>query len=206
MSKTYAGNDNWPTPVTLADDGDAAAMTIVAASFESALDRTKWLRERLANGAGVVPLSSMPRVETSGTYTETVFNGVYHALNSNNTGATFQIAIPLIHGLTMSSLVAYFIPRTGRGGLPATKPSIKLARGSFVAGAVLGSESVISTDSYMPVSLIDYEDQKIKALECTVSGHVVDTDGYVYTLTISDESGANALAGNDYFALKVAYQ
>lgn len=202
MSTTYAGNDNWPTPVTIADDGDAAAMTIVSATEESTLDRTQWLRKRLTRPF-ILPLGSMPYVQLANRFA-TDYNHM-SVTTATAVGDTAKWTLSrLVHGLSVSAVEVLFVPKTTHAGLPATPPAVQFMRWRVESGVAPPVVESLASTTYSPVSFADYTDGEVKVISC-LAGHTVDNENYIYQVAIVDESGANAVVGNTYFAVRVTY-
>ncbi len=202
MSTLYAGNHAFPTPIEIADDGDPAAMAINGAAIEGLADRTVWLRNQMRR-VRMIPVGAAAYSVNSGTVT---LSYTYLALVATSVGGAV-VKIPLtdlVHSATISAVELIFIPDGGHAALPAVLPAVTLARFQIVVGNAAAAPGVIVTDSYVPDNLAEYENATFKSIMATTS-HVVDIEEYVYQVIIEDESGANALAGNTFYAVRVYY-
>jgi hypothetical protein len=123
-----------------------------------------------------------------------------------------RIAIPvgpaIWNGGTISALKLIFTPAgsTGRGGLlPGSNiaATLKYYTPNFGGTALLGTLG--STGTYSPVSFADYTNGLPKSLTIPCGAHLIDTSANCYVLEVTDEHGANAIAGNIFHALEITY-
>ncbi len=200
MSSTYAGSDTFPTPITIPDDGDAAAMTVLGAAVEGLADRTVFLRSQMKRPV-LIQCGSIPFVTFTGTFTPD--QNDQSVVTSVAIGGEYRARIAVLDGETISSIDVFFVPDAGpRGGALGTAPKVRLLRLAISAGGTPAAPSVVATATYVPDGT--YEDSKYKVM--TVSpAHAVDAEGYAYYLSIVDEDGANAIVGNAYVAFRVNY-
>jgi hypothetical protein len=117
---------------------------------------------------------------------------------------SFSLGSLIPHGATLTSVELRFTPVGGHSNLPAGNISISLTKYTPAVGGAIGAGTVLASATYSPVSLGDYNNGNIKSL--TISpGAVIDSASSFYSFTLADESGANAVAGNAYHALVMAY-
>lgn len=199
MSSPYVAGTAWvPTSgIDLVDDGDPAAVAGLVATDEAALDRTEqFTRPKL------VALGSVPYVSNAGHFaTDYNFMGV---VTSTTVGDQYKCTLPLVQGATITSIDVIFLPKDTHAANPATPPAISLIRWSVAPDAVPGSIDIVDTASYAPATWPDYINGEAKRIEMTMT-HVVDVEGYVYQLAVTDESGGSSIVGNAYIAYRVNY-
>lgn len=198
MSAYIPGTAWVPTSgISIASDAVPATVAALSATDEAALDRTEqFTRPKL------VALGSVPYVTNAGRFA-TDFN-IMSVTTSVAVGDEYRCALSLVQGATISSIDVIFLPKDTHGGNPANAPTISLARWSIAPDAVPGSVEVVDTATYVPAAWPDYINSETKRVEMTMT-HVVDAEGYVYLLSVVDESGANAIVGNAYIAYRVNY-
>jgi len=206
MSSTYAGADTYLESPLLPDDGDTpSAAGIGRPAFETAMDRTTWLRAQMKRPK-LVALGAVPYMTNASRYA-TVFN--YQSVTTATAAGDEYRAtlVGLVHGAIIASIDVIFTPKTtARGGWPlGSAPVISLVRVAVgPSGGTPGAPSVVATATYAPVSQADYQDGKFKVMTVSPT-HTVDAEAYVYQLSVVDESGANAIPGGTYFAYRVNY-
>lgn len=200
MSSPYVAGTAWvPTSgIDMIDDGDPATVAGLVATDEAALDRTEqFTRPKL------VPLGAYSFVSGVGDF-QLSFDrmGLY---TTPGTGDICRVPmIGLVQGATITSIDVIFLPEVTHAGNPGTPPAVALVRWSVAPDAVPGAVDVVDTATYAPAVFPDYINGETKRIEMAMS-HVVDVEGYVYQIQITDESGANALPGNEYIAYRVNY-
>lgn len=199
MSSVYTGARAWVATATVPDDGDAANAASVVPAIEAVADQASCIVSD-----DLVPLGSIPFASAGGFFSLD-FNYL-NVVTATTVGDEYRAAIKLVNGATVSSIDVFFVPKTtARGGWPlGSAPKVTLSRHAITAGGTMGALSVVSTATYVPVSQADYQNGQVKVM--TVSpAHVVDADGYIYLLSVTDEAGANAIVGGAYLAYRVNY-
>lgn len=200
MSSPYTPTAGW-TAINVLDDGDAASASgIGAATFEALADRV----EQLAHPKWV-PCGAKSFKSVAGRFSLDIdYLGLVTATAA---GDTVTIMLEnLVHGAEISTIDVLFVPdTTARGGWPlGSAPVITLTRWAIPTGGV-SSNVLVDTATYTPVSQADYQNGNFKVISMGSIGEVVDTLQYLYALTITDESGANAIPGALYAAYRVFY-
>jgi hypothetical protein len=139
-------------------------------------------------------------VGSQGFYPIVVYTGA-----TDNYGFEIPLDAFLIHGATLSTATLYLRPISGHGGLPTRQPKFGIVRKS-VAGYNTAAESLLTT-SYAQLaagSVVAYEaDSTI--VYTPDQNNVIDRTLYSYTLVLYDEGGTNALAGNRYAQVRLAF-
>lgn len=195
MSSVYTAAKSWVDTITVLDDGDAANAASIAPALEALADQASCLV-----APKVVALGSLTYVDTTAWTVD--FNVM--AVGTSTLGDEFKAAIEVVNGATIGSIEVLFVPDGTHAALPANKPSITLSRHALTTGvAPANVVSVVSTATYAPVSLADYNNGQLKAITISPS-HTVDAYGYTYYLSIVEESGANAKVGA-YYAYRINY-
>lgn len=199
MSSVYSGARAWVASVTVLDDGDNAEAASIAPGIEAVADQASCLVSD-----DFVPLGSIPFASSASRFALD-FNYL-NVVTATAAGDEYRAAIKLVNGATVASIDVFFIPKTtARGGWPlGSAPVVSLLRHAITAGGTMGAPSTVATATYVPVSQLDYQNGQNKVM--TVSpAHVVDADGYIYMLSVTDEAGANAIPGGAYLAYRVNY-
>lgn len=199
MSSVYTGARAWVATATVPDDGDAAAAASVSSPLEAVADQVSCLVSDDLIALGSIPFSS-----AAGRFSLD-FNYL-NVVTATAAGDEYRAQIRLVNGATVASIDVFFVPKTtARGGWPlGTAPIVSLLRHAVVAGGTMGAVSTVATATYVPVSQADYQNGQNKVM--TVSpAHIVDADGYLYFLSVTDEAGANAIVGGAYLAYRVNY-
>lgn len=200
MSHVYTGARAWVPTVTVLDDGDDAdAAGIGAAAFEGLADQASCIVSD-----DFVPLGSIPFASSASRFA--IDFNYLNVVTATAAGDEYRAAIKLVNGATVASIDVFFVPKTtARAGWPlGSAPVVSLLRHAITAGGTMGVPSTVATATYVPVSQVDYQNGQNKVV--TISpAHVVDADGYIYLLSIVDESGANAIPGGAYLAYRVFY-
>lgn len=198
----YVPGTGWvPTSgISIADDSDPASTAVLASTDEAALDRTEQFTM-----TKLIPLGSLPFTTGASHF---ALEGTRQSLvTSTAAGDQAVFVLPghlLVHGATLTQIDLLFVPTTGRAGLPFDAPKLAIARYALAAGAAPGSSTVIADDQAATGTLPTYENGQVKQLGVAVS-HVIDAKAYVYQVVVDDESGANAVPGNRYFAIRLTY-
>lgn len=200
MSSAYVPGTGWvaTSGITVIDDGDPATVAGLVATDEAALDRTEqFTRPKL------VALGAVPYVTSSGNFS-TDFNFM-SVTTATAVGDDYKCSLlGLVQGATISTIDVIFLPAAGHAANPANPPSVALIRWSVAPDDVPGAIDIIATGTYATLGWPDYINGEAKRM--TVSpAHVVDCEGYVYQLVVTDESGANAIVGNSYIAFRINY-
>lgn len=200
MSSAYTPTAGWPA-INVLDDGDpATASGIGAATFEALADRV----EQLAHPKWV-PCGAKSFKSVAGRFN---LNTDYLGLETATAaGDTVTIMLDdLLDGAEISTIDVIFTPKTtARGGWPlGSAPNITLTRWAIPSGGV-SSNVLVDTATYTPVSQADYQNGNFKVISMSGVAAVVDTLSYLYALTITDESGANAIPGALFAAYRVFY-
>lgn len=195
MSAIYTGLKSWVDTITTPDDGDPADAASIVPALEALADQASCVV-----ASKVIALGSLPYVDTTGWTVD--FNVM--AVGTSTLGDEFKASLDVVHGATISTVEVLFVPDGTHAALPANKPSITLSRHALTTGvAPANVVSVVTTGTYVPVSLADYNNGQLKAI--TISpAHTVDAYGYAYYLSIVEESGANAKVGA-YYAVRINY-
>jgi hypothetical protein len=199
MSTTYAGADAFPTPITIPDDGDPAAMAILGAALEDLADRTVWNRAQRRRTV-LIPLASIP-IETSDDFTIIGSGGF---VTGTAVGGVAKFPLALDNGATLTGISLRFIAQNGRGSLPATFPKLQLLESDLTVGAGAPSPSTVTTNEYAPANLAEYNNGNIKTFT-SLCGLTVDAVNKVYHAVVIDEEGVNSIVGNKYFAIALTY-
>lgn len=196
----YVPGTTWvPTSsISTADDATPATVASLVATDEAALDRTQQFTM-----AKWFALGGLPYVSASGNFS----TGFNYLSIATSVSSGDQANIPLhnlVHGATISMIDVMFAAATGHAGLPAVAPSITLVRVPIVAGSTPGVPAVIATGTYVPTTLVNYNNGNNKLIT-VFPAHVVDAEGYVYQLRVTDESGANSIPGAGFAAARITY-
>ena len=199
MSTVYTGARAWVATADVLDDGDPAEAGSIAPALEALADQASCLVSDDLIALGSIPFSSAAaRFSLDFNYLNVV--------TATAAGDEYRAQIRLVNGATVASIDVFFVPKTTvRGGWPlGTAPIVALLRHAVVAGGTMGAVSTVATATYVPVSQDDYQNGQNKVM--TVSpAHLVDADGYLYFLSVTDEAGANAIVGGAYLAYRVNY-
>lgn len=199
MTTPYTGARAWVATADVLDDGDPATAASIAPGIEAVADQASCLVSD-----DLVPLGSIPFASAANRFAlDFNYMNVYTATSA---GDEYRAAIKLVNGATVSSIDVFFAPETTpRAGWPlGTAPIVSLLRHAVTAGGTMGAVSTVATATYVPVSQANYENVTNKVM--TVSpAHVVDADGHIYFLSVTDEAGANAIPGGAYIAYRVNY-
>jgi len=204
MSSSYTPIETtYHTSATVADDGDAAAVTILSATDETALDNAAWCRGQLRKSR-IMTFGSQSYVESAaGTFLRD-FNFI--DLYTTASGETLRVQIPnLVHGDSLDGVTVLFVPKTTHVGLPGTNITIRVSRVALAYNVTPAVPTVLGTATYTPVDLADYTNGKVKSVSITGLGHTVNATGYAYFIDVDDEDGANAIAGNAFVAFTTNY-
>ena len=200
MSSPYTPTAGW-TAINVLDDGDAASASgIGAATFEALADRV----EQLANPKWTPCGAGSFKAAAARFNLDIDYLGLVTATAAGDT-VTIMLS-HLVHGATISTIDVAFIPKTtARAGWPlGSAPVVALTRWAIPSGGFT-SNTLIDSVTYTPVSQADYQDGKVKIISMTSVAAVVDNVQYLYALTITDESGANAIPGALFAAYRVFY-
>mgnify|MGYP006921298975 CR=1 FL=1 len=200
MSSAYTPTPGWST-INVLDDGDPAdAGGIGAATFEALADRIAQL-----TNPKWVPCGAKSFKAAAGRFSLDIdYLGLVTATAAGDV-CTIMLD-DLVHGATIATIDVTFIPKTtARAGWPlGSAPVVSLTRWAIPSGG-FSSNTLVDSVTYTPVSQADYQDGKFKVISMTSVGAVVDNVQYLYALTITDESGANAIPGALYAAYRVFY-
>lgn len=196
----YVPTPGWPA-INVPDDGvPASAGNLGVATFEALADRVAQL-----TNPKWVPCGARSFKSAAGRFSLDIdYLGLVTAAGA---GDSCTIILPdLVKGATIDTIDVIFTPKTtARAGWPlGSAPVVSLTRWAIPAGG-FSSNTLIKSVTYTPVSQADYQDGKFKVISMTSIAHVVDNVQYLYALTITDESGANAIPGALYAAYRVFY-
>jgi len=171
---------------------------------------------KLAGGATDWVTFSATRSRTIGTMIG--YHTGYNGWSNNITGskpvllgpgntARIDLPFPLHNGATLATITLSVIIASGHTGVPAVLPSFVVRRmpsdGSGGIPGSLGSSAVFPTPADVTAYIAGGAVQSWTFTATT--NNVIDTSGFVYFLTINDESGTNAIAGNAYLTLITTY-
>lgn len=168
----------------------------------------------VVSGSTVIPASrSFSRVVPL--MVNTVFSGWTASLSGPGFTAagTFQIfTLPTLwNGATLSSVSVAFIVESSHSGVPANLPSISVSRYALTGspGASVSALSTTSVQSFSPApgsGAAWYNSGAYQALTYTANqNNVINSTLYQYVIGITDEYGANSIAGNYYVAATLNY-
>jgi hypothetical protein len=109
------------------------------------------------------------------------------------TGDTVEQVLDLPDGAVLTQVVGYIKPG-GHSALPATMPTLQVAKLDITTGVGVGVVGGPVTDSSANTTAYD------PAHGITVSGmsEVIDNTHYLYLVTLLNESGANSAGGGEY--------
>jgi len=139
--------------------------------------------------------------------------GVYYAWSAVG-GVGYLMLNNLHRAATIDSVSVWFEAATGHTDFPidSDRPSVEVVRAGTYLSTVAAStyDSLSSTGAQyltMPSDVDDYNGNVYK-ITCTCDQNntlPTVTDQYLYYVIIRDENGANAVAGNKFFAIDVTY-
>ena len=141
----------------------------------------------------------------TGTWTQLV-----QGVSSNAAGNQWVCCLDRLHnGATLNQVVVMFQVWLTHTGVPANMPTVSVLRynNSTMASAV--ALGIPDPQSYTPVPSTGsawYNSQATKYLvyEC-VHNNVIDNSQYSYFVVVTDESGTNALAENNYGMISLSF-
>lgn len=122
------------------------------------------------------------------------------------TAAQYFLLTELHDGATLTQVQALFVVDGGHAGVPAVLPSFSTYRDLINVGAEASVEMASGGDvSYpTPGSVAAYEAAGIKGWAQTINNqNVIDRSQGLYYVALTDENGANALAGNRFLGFKL---
>lgn len=128
----------------------------------------------------------------------------------NATTAVQYLMLPLQHNrATLSTVTVTLIVQGPHGSLPAALPTIGIRRISPIFGwnGIPVELSTTAVQSPTPATAAAWDDAG-NAQQWTYvcnQNNVIDTTQFVYYAYLTDESGANSVAGNKYYGLTLSY-
>jgi hypothetical protein len=193
MSSPYTPTPSPLASITIPSDGD----DIDAASVNVALEG---LADMVA-GAVLTPnvIETLHPLELNTGWTTSKY-----ILVGPGTTQEIYFRVNFPHGATLLSVTAYIKVDTGHAGVPAVLPGLNVSRRGMTVGAALGSEDDLRAAGGAffptPASAAAWEASgNLQSWTFTVDQNgTIDRDSYIYWITLSDESGANALSGNAF--------
>ena len=119
------------------------------------------------------------------------------------TSTAIVIPLPPLHnGATLSTVIADITVGTVHGSVPAVLPSMQLVRHTLGTNTTtaIGTQAFPTPGS----GAAWYAAGASQSWTLTVST-VIDTSQYEYYIVLSDESGANSIAGNLFYGFRLGY-
>lgn len=144
-------------------------------------------RASTATGWRMMPLMYIGSTSNNGSAADTHYfsAGVLYLDPSATAKKTFW-ALSLPHGHTLTTVRVYLAPSVGHGGEVAVKPAIEVSK-----TAATGVVSSLGTTTYTWSNVATYEAGVY--LDVAPAAEVIDNANYRYHVSVTCESGANAL-------------
>lgn len=209
MSHTYTaiGSGSYVGAYTMPDDGDsrnAAAFNVPMEGMAEDVRRVKGLVDSgTANFSAVkhFPFTHIPSPSSASDFTRTfnIFSSqMYWVHNAHTVVKYLEAPLDLPEGFEISQIQAWIDPKTGRGGLPLTKPTIFLLQQNNQTGASANLGS--ATDS--SATREAYETHHAITLNLSPV-HVVGRSQWSYSVFLTTESSTNAQSNGLIYSVKV---
>lgn len=159
----------------------------------------------------IINLMTLGPVGSLGTWVpEVSVFAAYSGFKSTTTGSTFVAELPPLHlGATLDSVDLWFLAKNGHVALPANQPKFyAVRRTKFVQYNPISFAQDLSSGG--PVmnaapNVGSYNNVLQRIRYVCNQNNVVSDPNYVYCISVFDEDGANALAGNIYLAVGLNY-
>lgn len=128
----------------------------------------------------------------------------------DGSGSCVSTILLVPHGATVTKVRAFFKVASGHSTLPATGPGISIQRIKPSDTPVSLTTTLLSTDPALftlPGTVVAYEDSGNTQFVDYVpdQNNVIDNEQYYYAITMIDEDGGGAQAGNLYYGYEVTY-
>jgi hypothetical protein len=190
--------DEWTTPLTCPDNGDAVNGPTWIDAIKKIANRLNFVRQR-AEGVAVGYTRMCPLVALGASSNFVWTNGGGPSNNAygwehNNTAlAVIEFPLPVPKGDLVAKLVSvkiYFRPMGGHAGLPGNQPEFEVWRqpSDATIKQQIGTSQLLASGS-VPA----YEAPQ--SLTVTPAGGHVISNGDNYLCVFASETGANAVAG-----------
>lgn len=127
-------------------------------------------------------------------------SNIYFGVTGLSVGSIFYNAIPeVINGATLDSIDLYY--RINGGARTPTRLSMSIRRQDITgfSGAYLMANTQVTlyaTTGYGAIVTTNF---------ATTANQTIDTSLYTYMITVSEESGAGAVAGNNVYSFRCNY-
>lgn len=160
----------------------------------------------------IVPIVHCNPVKSNGAASWSVkydgTNGTAAFVSSGTTGGEFTFDLPQLHnGAYVLSIDLWFLPTSGRAGLPANQPKMNVfIRDPLVQYASFPSYGFTALAAYSnsAPTLAQYEN-KMQKIEFDFDGSPTFAYQRPWVVQVTDESGANSVTGNAYFYVVLNY-
>jgi hypothetical protein len=169
---------------------------------------------QLAGGASDWPTFSATRTRTvqypcGGAPPPANWSSFGYGVGSTSTGVIIYIPFMPHNGATITSMQLYVnVGNPHAGGVPGTFPSFELMRQALTGTTVpisLNSGGATSFTAASGTAWYNSNNAQASPTYSANQNNVIDTTQFCYYLKITEESGANAFAGNTYPAFRVGF-
>lgn len=186
----------YTAPLVVPADGDAEAAASVIAGFQTAANRTEFLRNRVlgAYSTGVEYSIPMAPAAQNTSFLQSVVG--YYTQSATSTPILVARIYPPSFGLKITSIRARYMPAAAHAGLPATLPTFVLSSYAAPLGATsIPAASVLATATGTYGSTAAYQQVVDISTSVGLPVTIAAPENAVYILTFNGETGANSLTG-----------